>query len=91
VLAGGAREHQLRTGHAMKHREMEVLHVHFAGAVPGQFSFAPSLNSRRLTAEDTYVSKKAKKGTSDTACEPHVRKLKRSRQIEKMRYQGSTN
>ena len=32
MLAGGAGEHQLWTGHAVKHREMEVLHVHFAGA-----------------------------------------------------------
>ena len=32
VLAGGAGEHQLWTGYAMKHRKVKVLHVHFTGA-----------------------------------------------------------
>src|SRR5262249_28905997 len=33
VLAGGAREHQLRAGLVALHDEVEVLHVHLAGAV----------------------------------------------------------
>ena len=43
VLAGGAGEHQLWTGYAVKHCELEVLHVHFTGAATTALGKAATL------------------------------------------------